>query len=269
MKRGFAFLAIGLLCAMGAFTQDFPAYLTMDGTTIKGCDKAALPANLVIPEGVTEIGDSAFYECKSLESVSIPASMTKIGDFAFMHCYNIKTVQYRGTLAQWCEMDNDEYLVANAKTIKMSDVADLKAMIVLEIPEDVNKIGEGAFHSCTSFNSISIPEGVTEIGDWAFSKCTSLKYVLIPEGVKIIGKYAFHDCKSLADVTIPSSVTEIGKDAFVGCDNPRVYYDGTIAQWKAIEKGGDLEWDIGTCVVGCYDGAILPDGDLMLYHLLW
>lgn len=268
MKRKFSFLAIGLLCAAVGlfaagckktgelppvpsipsvvlaedfFAQDFPAYLTMDGTTITGCDIDDIPDNLVIPEGVTEIGMDAFAYCKSLASVSIPASMMKIGFDAFNGCDNIKTVQYRGTLAQWCEMDNDKHLVANAKTIKMSDMADLKAMTALAIPDGVNKIGEHTFHDCRSLASVTIPEGVTEIGREAFAGCESLASVAIPASVTEIGREAFRDCKSLVTISIPASVTKIGYLAFIHCDNIKtVRYGGTLAQWCEIDNDGEL-----------------------------
>lgn len=141
MKRKFAFLAIGLLCAMGAFAQDFPAYLKMKGTKITGCHQSALPANLVIPEGVTEIGNCAFYDCKSLASVSIPASVTEIGPEAFLGCESLKsvsiprsvtkigsfafsgcdnlTVWYDGTERQWNMVGKFAYI--GIPTVRCSD----------------------------------------------------------------------------------------------------------------------------------------------------
>ena len=90
-----------LLEVAGAFAQDFPAYLKMEGTVIKGCDKDALPANLVIPEGVTKIGNDAFYDCKSLESVTLPKSLVEIGSEAFLGCESLKEVKFLGVMWQW------------------------------------------------------------------------------------------------------------------------------------------------------------------------
>ncbi|MBD5428283.1 MAG: leucine-rich repeat domain-containing protein [Treponema sp.] len=113
-----------LLEAADAFAQDFHAYLKMEGTVITGCDKAALPANLAIPEGVTEIGayafsgctslegvsipegvtkigNDAFYDCKSLESVTLPKSLAEIGSEAFLGCESLKEVKFLGAMWQW------------------------------------------------------------------------------------------------------------------------------------------------------------------------
>ena len=90
-----------LLEAADAFAQDFHAYLKMEGTVITGCDKAALPANLVIPEGVTKIGNDAFYDCKSLESVTLPKSLVEIGSEAFLGCESLKEVKFLGAMWQW------------------------------------------------------------------------------------------------------------------------------------------------------------------------
>ncbi|MDE6705020.1 MAG: leucine-rich repeat domain-containing protein [Treponemataceae bacterium] len=294
MKRK-TILAIGLLCAMGAFAQDFPAYLKMEGTVITGCDIDALPANLAIPDGVTEIGESAFEDCtslksvsipesvkkigsvafcgcKSLESVSIPDGVTKIGDYAFVGCESLKnvtipasvksieegafedyeklTVRYNGTLAQWCEMDNDTFLVPYAKKIAMSDVANLKTKVALVIPEGTAKIGYYAFAGCESLKSVAISEGVMAIGSEAFVECESLKSVDIPASVTRIGYCAFGNCKSLKSVTIPAGVTEIGWNAFDACELLKeVKYLGTIAQWQAF----NVRLNHGT-VVRCSDG---------------
>ena len=57
--------------------------------------------NVVIPEGVTNIGSDTFYECRSLTSVVIPASVTSIGVSAFWGCPNLTSITYNGTKAQW------------------------------------------------------------------------------------------------------------------------------------------------------------------------
>ncbi len=55
----------------------------------------------MIPDGVTEIGESAFWEAKKLETITIPVSVVKICAKAF-YCssYGIGTVNYKGSSAQ-------------------------------------------------------------------------------------------------------------------------------------------------------------------------
>lgn len=297
---------IALLCAATllftaqAFAQGFPAYFKMDGTKITGCDIDDIPDNLVIPEGVTEIGEDAFGDCMSLKSViipesvteigggafigceslasvTIPDSVTKIGEYAFAGCYSLKsvtipasvknieegafmdcknmTVRYNGTLAQWCEMDNDTFLVPYAKKIAMSDVANLKAVTALAIPEGVKKIGYFAFEDCKSLKRVSVPSSVTEVGGSAFNGCTSLKSVTIPDSVTKIRYSAFKNCRSLKKVTIPASVTELCRWAFQDCESLReMKFLGTKAQWNSIVKGDDWNLNIPANKVVCADG---------------
>ena len=152
--------------------------LTIENGVVTKCDENAV--DVVIPEGVTEIGDWAFNGCKSLTSVVIPESVKKIGWNAFEDCESLSSVV---------------------------------------IPASVTEIGGWAFSGCKSLTSVVIGEGVTEIGKWAFGGCESLSSVVIGEGVTKIGEYAFWSCKSLKSIVIPSTVTSIGEKAFDGCND--------------------------------------------------
>ena len=179
-------------------------------------------------EGVTKIGGEAFRGCTSLESVEIPKSVTEIG-YAFAGCKNIAVVTYRGSFKDWCAVDWDPDLLRNAKRIMLSDGTDLKKLseIAANDLEGVMKIGSWAFAGCMSLASVNIPDSVTEIGEWAFDGCTSLASVAIPRSVRGI------------------------QDAFYGCSpNLKIQYDGTKAQWEAIEGSKPK------ATVQCSDGII-------------
>ncbi len=133
---------------------------------------------VVIEDGVTNIGDRAFYECVALTSVEIPNSVTSIGDYAFHYCEDLTSVT---------------------------------------IPNSVTSIGEGAFGYCSGLTSIEIPNSVTSIGNYIFYDCYALTSVTIPNSVTSIGKVAFFGCGALTSVEIPNSVTSIGEKAFYNC----------------------------------------------------
>lgn len=173
----------------------------------------------VIPEDVTGIGDSAFFERTGLTSIRIPSGIKFIGDSAFEGCSNLTTIT---------------------------------------LPEGVTYIGEDAFSGCTSLRSITLPNSIKYIVDGAFSGCRHLTNLTIPDSVEIIGKYAFSGCSGLTNITIPNSVTNIDYGAFNYCSNlEEINVDSTNSVYYS--QGNCLiEKESKTLVVGC-KSSVIPD----------
>ena len=87
------------------------------------------------------------------------------------------------------------------------------------IPESVTSIGQSAFESCFSLDSLIIKDAATSIGASAFDGCSHLTTLSLGKNITTIGDYAFQGCSYLTNVTIPQSVTSIGYSAFEGCTN--------------------------------------------------
>ena len=158
---------------------------------------------VIIGDGVTTIGVSAFHGCSSLTSVTIPNGVTTIGNFAFHNCSSLTSV-----------------IIPNSVTeIGSYAFHGCSSLTSVTIGNSVTTIGFYAFSGCSSLTSLTIPNSVTTIGSSAFSSCSSLTSVTIPNSVTTIGDWAFSGCSSLTSITIPNSVTTIGFGAFSGCKN--------------------------------------------------
>ncbi|MBQ7760946.1 MAG: leucine-rich repeat domain-containing protein [Clostridia bacterium] len=153
-----------------------------------------LVTELVIPEGVTKIGKSAFSGCESLTSVSVPSSVASIESNAFNNCINLKAV-YITDLTAWCNtrFGSNSNPLAYAKNLYLNEALVTK----LEIPSEITEIKANAFANATCFTEIVIPEGITSIGSNAFAGCTSIESINIPSSVETIRPSAFNDCTSV------------------------------------------------------------------------
>ncbi len=177
--------------------------------------------DIIIPDTyngkpVTSIGDYAFYDCDSLQSVVIGNSVTSIGDFAFYLCTSLQSIEVAEENTNYKDIDGNLY-TKDGKTLIQYAIG--KTATTFTIPDGVEIIGNYAFYYCDSLQSVVIPDSVTSIGDRAFYRCTSLQSVVIGNGVTSIGNYAFYSCDSLQSVEIPDSVTSIGDYAFSWCSS--------------------------------------------------
>ena len=159
-----------------------------------------LVKELVIPEGVTRIGDGAFAGY-ALTDVTIPDSVTGIGKSAFSGCTGPASVTIPGSVT----------------SIGKSAFSGCIGLTSVVISDGVAEIGDYAFSACTGLTSVTIPDSVTVLGDYAFSSCTDLTSVTIGSGVTGIGESAFVDCTHLASATVGNGVISIGNTAFSGC----------------------------------------------------
>lgn len=129
-----------------------------------------------------------------------------------------------------------------------------------------DEIPDNAFENRANLRIVEIASTVKRIGKYAFADCGQLgmyleghpgRRITIPEGVTYIGDHAFSGCTSLESITLPDSLTHIGDNVFDGCAHlEKITFQGTVAEWRAVEKGTDWNRQTGDYVIWCSDGKI-------------
>lgn len=150
---------------------------------------------VVIEDGVTEIGKDVFQGCVGLTNVTIPDSVKKIGTWSFYMCKGLKNVDIPANM----EIGDSSFRQSGLEQVTVSG----------------GSVGNYAFHRSEDLKKITV--NCETIGEEAFSGCDYLTDITLGENVKTLGDKAFYTCNALERVEIPSTVTDIGEKTFYSC----------------------------------------------------
>lgn len=154
---------------------------------------------ITLPEGLVEIGDSAF-ACSGLREVRLPAGLRAVPGHCFSACPQLASA----------------LIPQSVRTIGAGAFDQCHLLEAATLPDSLTEIGNRAFHQ-TALSSVNVPATVTRIGDGAFAGCTALSDITLRQGLVSLGRCAFTSCH-ISQITLPASVQEIGQDCFEACE---------------------------------------------------
>ncbi|MDD6645786.1 MAG: leucine-rich repeat protein [Oscillospiraceae bacterium] len=172
--------------------------------------------SVTIPDSVTSIGYDSFSYCKSLTSFTIPKSVTSIEDSSFDSCTSLAKIEV--------DKNNKNYSSKNGVLYNKSQTELLlyaagKTDSTFTVPNSVTGIADNAFTNCTSLTDITIPNSVTYIGYGAFRNCSGLTKITIPDSVEYMGSNLFRECTNLTSVIILADISSINYSFFADCSS--------------------------------------------------
>lgn len=207
-----------------------------------------------IPEGITEIGKSCFFDRRGILSITLPASLKAIKSRAFCNCINLEQVTFRTERAAIHEdafknctalkrvflPDGREFSLQGLSSLSQQGEVPLIQTIrnqVLEnfrlcgtillkylgnesrviVPDGVTAVAQDAFAGKESINRVILPDSVREIGEGAFKGCLLLQTIELPPLLERIGAGAFENCVKLLRISLPESIQTIEKGTFRRC----------------------------------------------------
>lgn len=249
-----------------------------------------LPVNTL--EGVTAIGEYAFYKCRDLKTIELPDTVLSIENNAFRYCNSLNSIEFGNGIT---------YIGSDAFSYCTS-------LTSITLPDSVTKIANGAFRDCSSLRTVILGNNVKDIwhsfdteyldfneyenkgylgtttnpyyalvdsypitGDperivihpdckvlaGGIFNSRDFKTIELPDGLQSIGFQTFYECYSLKSITIPSSVTYIASFAFLKCASlSDITYNGTVEQWNSIELEDSWYVEVPATYVQCTDGQV-------------
>ena len=201
-------------------SEDNPVYKSVDNNLYSKDGKTLLwyapgrkDTSFTVPDGVTEIGERAFWRIPCLEDVTILEGVTVIGEQAFYECPALESVAIPDT-------------VLEMKYGAFCKCTSLKSVVI-----PGGSVGGCAFYGCSSLSSVTVADGVTSFGNDAFSACTSLAEITIPATLTTLGDCPFYGCTSLADINVDNN-----NPAYKSVDGNLYTKDGKTLVQYAIAK---------------------------------
>ena len=155
----------------------------------------------VVISGAVDVPRDMFGKCTGLKKVTLKNGVRSIGEDAFRDCSSLESVIFENTVLE-----------------KISDGAfwGCSALSSIALPDSVTEIERNAFFE-TGLRNIQLPEKLTLIGGGAFCNCKNLKQVQLPPQLKELGEGAFFNCENLTQIQLPAQLNKLGTDAFRNC----------------------------------------------------
>lgn len=207
--------------------------------------------SVTIPNSVKTIGNNAFRESQII-SITIPNSVETIGNDAFRKCPNLSSVNISNSLKTigersfyGCRELTSINLPASIESVGAGTFMgcdNMKSAIFAYSDNDKTvTLGDNMFSQCYRLTNVTLPKKINRIGEGMFQVCGELYSLKIPQGAESIGGQAFASCYSLTKLEIPDSITEIGIAALSSCPQLKdIYFSGDETQWSRIRKMGDV-----------------------------
>ena len=172
--------------------------------------------HIIINDGITGIGKSAFEGFANLETVAMSDSVTYIKNGAFTSCRSLRLINLSG----------------NIKYIEGDAFYACERLEHLTLPDTLKTLG--TFGACSKLKEVIIPDSVSKTNNALFVDCTSLTKIKLPKGMKEIKQYDFANCKNLRSLDIPETVTTVSMSAFSGTKLKKITLPKNVT---TIKKG--------------------------------
>lgn len=156
-----------------------------DDSVLRGLIQRDL-TEIIIPDGVTSIGNYAFGYCSNLTSIILPDSITSVGQQAFENCSKLSSI----------------ILPIGVTSIGVAAFRYCRVLTSIRVPSSLTSIASNAFQSCSALTTINLPSSLTSIASSAFRGCSALTTINLPSSLIGFGSSVFYDCPALKEVTL-------------------------------------------------------------------
>lgn len=203
--------------------------------------------SIFLPEGITAIGKSCFFDKRGIVSISLPESLREIKANAFLNCSSLEEITFRNENvllddrafrgccnlkkiylkdeAFLLEEETPHELISRIRDQVLGDFYVSGRTLIrymgdeeqIQIPKGVEIIGERCFFGKERLKIVLCPDSLLEIREQAFAGCLTLQNVMLSDRLKRIEREAFAECKKLLKCNLPESVEYIGEYAFRRC----------------------------------------------------
>jgi len=170
-----------------------------------GCE-----SRVVVPPGITVIGEEAFAGNEAIDRVILPESLIEIGAGAFRDCLVLQTIELPESLT----------------FIGPGAFENCVKLIRAILPPGITAVESNTFKHCHVLRELSFGSCLKEIGEMAFYRCISLKQLNFPENLVRIGEMAFYRCAGLQELALSPSLCQVGDLAFAESGLKKVSFSG-------------------------------------------